>query len=180
MAIKRLSTRLLAAALIGAFVLPTVTATSADAKDRRHGWHKRHDNWHGDRRNRHHRHHKRDRGGDAAAAIALGVIGLAAGAAIASAANQPDYIDPPYDPDYGYGYGPAEAHTSTRLTGAPVSASHTIRKHRPSCRVRSNRGRPSGTPIVPTSTAALTHEAGPTRPTRAQSDFVAEPMAVPR
>jgi Ni/Co efflux regulator RcnB len=107
MAIKRLSTRLLAAALIGAFVLPTVTATSADAKDRRHGWHKRHDNWHGDRRNRHHRHHKRDRGGDAAAAIALGVIGLAAGAAIASAANQPDYIDPPYDPDYGYGYGPA-------------------------------------------------------------------------
>ena len=76
MAIKRLSTRLLAAALIGAFVLPTVAATSAEAKDRRHGWHNRHhDNWQG----RHHRRHNnnwrrdrdRDNGGDAAAAIAL-------------------------------------------------------------------------------------------------------------
>ena len=113
MAIKRLSTRLLAAALIGAFVLPTVAATSAEAKDRRHGWHNRHhDNWQG----RHHRRHNnnwrrdrdRDNGGDAAAAIALGVIGLAAGAAIASSASQPDYIDPPYDPRYepGYGYVP--------------------------------------------------------------------------
>ena len=108
MAIKRLSSRLLAAALIGAFVLPTVVATSAEAKDRRHGWHNRHDNWQGrhHRRNNNWRHRRdRDNGSDVGAAIALGVIGLAAGAAIASSTSQPDYIDPPYDPRYAPGYG---------------------------------------------------------------------------
>lgn len=112
-ALKRLSTRLLAAALVGALVLPVVATGSAEAGDRRHGWNQRHGGWNGNHgrhggwngnhgRPRHDHYRGRDNSGDVAGAIALGVLGLAAGAAIASAASGPDYIDPPYAGPGGY------------------------------------------------------------------------------
>ncbi|MBN9671677.1 BA14K family protein [Roseibium aggregatum] len=83
---KNVNKRLIAAALTGALLLPTVATAEAGP---RHGW---------NNRGGHHHHHgkRRHRNNDnVGAAVAAGVIGLAAGAIILGAARQPAYAGPP-------------------------------------------------------------------------------------
>lgn len=100
---KSVSKRLIAAALTGALLLPTVATAEAGPK---HGWN--------NRGGHHHHGKKRHRNNDnVGAAVAAGVIGLAAGALIAGANRQPVYAGPPpvsYHPPAPYPgqvYGPA-------------------------------------------------------------------------
>ncbi|WP_305986142.1 BA14K family protein [Roseibium sp. MMSF_3544] len=85
---KTLSKRLLAVALSGALIVPTIATAEAGP---RHGWK-------GQQHHHHHHHynHKRyKKNNNAGAAVAAGVIGLAAGAILLGAANQPRYAGPP-------------------------------------------------------------------------------------
>jgi len=84
---KSVSKRLIAAALTGALILPTVATAEAGSK---HGW-KHHGGGH------HHHHGKKHRrhNNNAGAAVAAGVIGLAAGALLLGATRQPSYAGPP-------------------------------------------------------------------------------------
>lgn len=79
------SKRLIAAALTGVLLLPTVATAEAGS---RNGWGK-----HGGGHHQSHRHHKNN--GNAGAAVAAGIIGLAAGAIIVGATSQPRYAGPP-------------------------------------------------------------------------------------
>ncbi|WP_305986141.1 BA14K family protein [Roseibium sp. MMSF_3544] len=93
---KNLSKRLLAAALSGALIVPTIATAEAGPK---RGWkgkqHHHHHHYHNQKR-----HKKNDNLG---AAVAAGVIGLAAGAILLGATSQPTYAAPP-PPNY---YPPA-------------------------------------------------------------------------
>ncbi|ADZ69740.1 BA14K family protein [Polymorphum gilvum] len=100
--------RLIAAALSGALLLPTVSLAEAGPRD---GWRGHpHGGWHGPHRPAPPRHHggRRD---DAGAALAAGIIGLAAGAVIVGAMTQParpaPLPAPSHGPAYGPSYGPA-------------------------------------------------------------------------
>ncbi|MCX2721854.1 BA14K family protein [Roseibium salinum] len=83
-----MSKRLIAAALAGTLLLPTVVTAEAGS---RHGWRDYHSNNHSS-----YRKHKRHRNNDnVGAAVAAGVIGLAAGAILLGTTNQPRYAGPP-------------------------------------------------------------------------------------
>ncbi|WP_428650264.1 BA14K family protein [Roseibium sp.] len=91
-----LSKRLIAAALTGALLLPTVATAEAGS---RHGWREHHGGYHerhGSYR-KHKRHNKRrhKNNDNVGAAVAAGIIGLAAGAILLGATNQPSYAGPP-------------------------------------------------------------------------------------
>ncbi|WP_249693838.1 BA14K family protein [Stappia sp. WLB 29] len=103
MALKQISARVLAVALAGALLVPSL-APSAEARDGRHGWgngggYKHHRVHRPHRPNYGYRHHRGNRGNDAGAAVAAGVIGLAAGAILGSALSAPDRV---YEPEYIY------------------------------------------------------------------------------
>lgn len=85
------SKRLVAAALTGVLLLPTVATAEAGP---RHGWNDRggHHHKHHRKHNNHRRHKNNDNLG---AAVAAGVIGLAAGAILLGATSQPSYAGPP-------------------------------------------------------------------------------------
>lgn len=94
---KTLSKRLIAVALSGALLVPTIATAEAGPK---RGWQGHH---HGG----HHYNHKRHRNNNnVGAAVAAGVIGLAAGAILLGAANRPAYAGPPPPPPATY-YPPA-------------------------------------------------------------------------
>ncbi len=121
-----LSKRLLAAALSGAILIPTIVTAEAGP---RHGWRDRGGHHHHNHRPaRHHRKHKNNNAG---AAIAAGVIGLAAGAILLSATRQPAYAGPPRAPAYppapypGHVYGPG----AYQPWGGPVCTMHHINGH---------------------------------------------------
>lgn len=95
-----MSKRILAAALTGALLLPTVATAEAGP---RNGWQ---DNRGGHNKNygshRKHKHHKAQRpnrnhkgNGNVGAAVAAGVIGLAAGAILLGATSRPSHAAPP-------------------------------------------------------------------------------------
>jgi len=92
------SKRLVAAALTGALLLPTVATAEAGP---RHGWNDRggkHYNHHRKHHKHHRKHgkHRRHKNNDnLGAAVAAGVIGLAAGAILLGATSQPSYAGPP-------------------------------------------------------------------------------------
>ena len=83
------SKRLLAAALTGILLLPTVATAEAGP---RHGWNDRGGHHHHRKHHKHRRHKNNDNLG---AAVAAGVIGLAAGAILLGATSQPSYAAPP-------------------------------------------------------------------------------------
>ncbi|WP_420414287.1 BA14K family protein [Roseibium sp.] len=89
-----LSKRLLAAALSGALLVPTIATAEAGP---RHGWRDHGGHHHQHRPGRHHRKHRNNNAG---AAVAAGIIGLAAGAILLSATNRPSYAGPPPGPAY--------------------------------------------------------------------------------
>jgi Spy/CpxP family protein refolding chaperone len=84
------SKRLVAAALTGALLLPTVATAEAGP---RHGWNDRGGHHYDHRKHRKHRRHKNN--DNLGAAVAAGVIGLAAGAILLGATSQPTYAGPP-------------------------------------------------------------------------------------
>jgi BA14K-like protein len=91
-----LSKRLIATALTGVILLPTVVTAEAGP---RNGWR---DNQRGHHQShRKHRKHKRHNNNDnVGAAVAAGIIGLAAGAILLGATSQPSYAGPPATPYY--------------------------------------------------------------------------------
>ena len=94
---KTLSKRLIAVALSGALLVPTIATAEAGPK---RGWQGHH---HGGYHYNPTRHRKSNNVG---AAVAAGVIGLAAGAILLGAANRPAYAGPPPPPPATY-YPPA-------------------------------------------------------------------------
>lgn len=102
--------RVLAAALTGALVLPTVQIAEAGPRD---GWRGHHGHPGKHRPHKPYRkHHKKKKDHDVGAAVAAGIIGLAAGAILLGATSQPSYAAPPPPPYYppapapGPVYGP--------------------------------------------------------------------------
>lgn len=92
-----MSKSLIAVALSGALLVPTIATAEAGPK---RGWNGHH---HGG----HHYNHRRHRNNNnVGAAVAAGVIGLAAGAILLGAANRPAYAGPPLPPPANY-YPPA-------------------------------------------------------------------------
>lgn len=87
---KTASKRLIAAALSGALLLPTVATAEAGP---RHGWNDRGGHHHHHRKHGKHRRHKNN--DNLGAAVAAGVIGLAAGAILLGATSRPSYAGPP-------------------------------------------------------------------------------------
>ncbi|MHA7777427.1 BA14K family protein [Roseibium sp. M-1] len=117
---KSMSKRLVAAALTGALLLPTVAAAEAG---QRHGWR---DN----RGGHHHQHHQgnkkhRKNNDNLGAAVAAGVIGLAAGAILLGATSQPSYAGPPpanyYPPANAYPPAPYPGRVSQTVGYQPWS-----------------------------------------------------------
>jgi len=106
---KQISKRLMAAALTGALLLPSVQAAEAGNK---RGWHGNgHGHHHVHKKHRHHKHKKNNN--NVGAAVAAGVIGLAAGAILLGATSRPSYAGPPpvrhYPPPPPAGYYPPVA-----------------------------------------------------------------------
>jgi len=102
------SKRLVAAALTGALLLPTVATAEAGP---RHGWREggnSHHYGHGHRKHGKHRRHKGNN--NLGAAVAAGVIGLAAGAILLGATSQPRYAAPPRAPYYPPAPYPGRVH----------------------------------------------------------------------
>ncbi len=87
---QTLNKRLIAIALTGALLVPTVVS-SAEAGPR-NGWRDGRGHHQSHRGQRHHRKHKNDNVG---AAVAAGVIGLAAGAILLGATRQRSHAAPP-------------------------------------------------------------------------------------
>lgn len=83
---------LLALAMTGALLLPSISTAQAD---QRHGW-RGHKGGHHQQHRPHRKHGKRHNNNVGAAAVA-GIIGLAAGAIILGAASQPRYSAPARD-----------------------------------------------------------------------------------
>ncbi|WFE91616.1 BA14K family protein [Roseibium porphyridii] len=88
---NKMSKRLIATALTGVLLVPTVVTAEAGS---RHGWRDHGGGHH--HHHRKHRKHKRHKNNDnLGAAVAAGVIGLAAGAILLGATSQPSYAAPP-------------------------------------------------------------------------------------
>lgn len=107
---KTLTKRLMAAALTGALLVPTLQAAEAGSRHR--------DGWHGPRPHHVQRDHRRHRGNNnVGVAVAAGVIGLAAGAILLGSTNRREYIAPPVNhyrpvnpyPPVTHNYRPAPA-----------------------------------------------------------------------
>ncbi|WP_299817471.1 BA14K family protein [uncultured Roseibium sp.] len=100
------SKRIIAAALTGVLVLPTIATAEAGP---RNGWndnrggHNQHNRSHREQKNHKNQwnknnkqgHKKHGNNGNIGAAVAAGVIGLAAGAILLGATSQPSYAAPP-------------------------------------------------------------------------------------
>jgi hypothetical protein len=109
---KNMSKRLIAAALTGVILLPTVVTAEAG---QRHGWRENRGGHHHYDGNRKHRKNNDNLG----AAVAAGVIGLAAGAILLGATSQPSYAGPPpvnYYPPVN-NYPPANYYPATPYPG---------------------------------------------------------------
>ncbi|MBO6508097.1 BA14K family protein [Roseibium sp.] len=90
-----LSKRLIATALSGALLLPTLAAAEAGP---RNGWRDHGGHHHPHRKHKKHKRHKNN--DNVGAAVAAGIIGLAAGAILLGATSQPSYAGPPAAPYY--------------------------------------------------------------------------------
>ncbi|MBO6758612.1 MAG: BA14K family protein [Roseibium sp.] len=92
----RMIKRVLAVALTGALLVPTIQAAEAGPRDGwRHGWHG-HPHHHHHRHKPHRKHHRKHKNNDhLGPALAAGIIGLAAGAIILGSTSRPRYAAPP-------------------------------------------------------------------------------------
>ncbi len=109
------SKRLIAAALTGALLLPTVATAEAGSRS---GWRDYGGGHHQDYRS-HYKHRRHKNNDNVGAAVAAGIIGLAAGAILLGATSQPSYAGPPA-PGY-YPPAPYPGHVSGTIGYQPWS-----------------------------------------------------------
>ncbi|MEJ8474660.1 BA14K family protein [Roseibium algae] len=113
--------RILAIALSGVILLPSITMAEAG---QRNGWRDHRGGHHRDHRPNRGHHQKKKHNNDVGIAVAAGVIGLAAGAILLGATSGPSRAAPPrtyYPPAPAGGYYPPAPHRGT-IHGAGYGA----------------------------------------------------------